>query len=447
MMRARIFLFLGLQIGIAAAQTFEPKPIDPALEKFKPLKAPVRAGMLLKRGDRLAICGDSITEQKMYSRLIEDYLTMCVPELEISVRQYGWSGEQASGFLSRMTNDCLRFKPTVATTCYGMNDHEYRPYEPRIGDTYRAKSLAIIESFKGHGVRVVQGSPGCVGKLPGWVKTANGTVEDLNLNLCALRNIGIELAEEEHVRFADVFWPMLTAGVAGQKRYGTNYAIAGADGVHPGWAGQTIMAYAFLKALGMEGEVGALSADLKANKLKTSKGHQLISSSEGRFELRSSRYPFCVCVSPQDSKAAYPACREEDTNKDTSIRSALALIPFDEELNRFRLVVRHAKASHYRVTWGEESKTFTAAQLKRGINLTTEFVHNPFSASFAKVDAAIAAKQAYETKQIKELFRSPEAKTDMEGVVDKTEVERARLEAAIKAAFVPVNHTLRIEPL
>src|ERR1051325_6761763 len=93
---------------------------DPSLEKFHPTPAPPPVRGQLKPVDRLAICGDSITEQKMYSRLMEDYLTMCVPELGVTVRQYGWSGERAPGFLHRMTNDCLRFQPTLATTCYGM---------------------------------------------------------------------------------------------------------------------------------------------------------------------------------------------------------------------------------------------------------------------------------------------------------------------------------------
>ena len=106
-------------------------------EQFKPAPAPSPQGLLLKKGDRLAICGDSITEQKMYSRLIEDYLTACTPELKVTVRQFGWGGERADGFLTRMTNDCLRFKPTIATTCYGMNDHGYRPFEPGIGEDYR----------------------------------------------------------------------------------------------------------------------------------------------------------------------------------------------------------------------------------------------------------------------------------------------------------------------
>ena len=95
-------------------------PIVP--EQYVGLQAPTPSGLLLLPGDRLAICGDSITEQKMYSRLIEAYLTAARPDLEITCRQHGWSGEQAGGFFARMQNDVLRFKPTIATTCYGMND-------------------------------------------------------------------------------------------------------------------------------------------------------------------------------------------------------------------------------------------------------------------------------------------------------------------------------------
>ena len=80
------------------------------------------------------------------------------------------------------------------------------------------------------------------------------------------------------------------------------------------------------------------------------------------------------------------------------------------------------------------------------MNLAADFVSNPFSEAFARVDAAVAAKQSYETQQIKGAFRSPEAKTDMEGVAAKTESERAPLAAAIKSAFQPVTHTIKIEP-
>jgi hypothetical protein len=416
--------------SIPAAPILEAKPASDYFEKFHPLKAPEPTGLILKKGDRLAICGDSITEQKMYSRILETYLTVCMPELEITARQYGWSGERAGGFLSRMTNDCLRFHPTVATTCYGMNDHEYRPYQTRIGNTYWDKSMAIIQAFKANGVRVIHGSPGTVGKMPSWVKTASGTVEDLNINLCQLRDIGIAISHREQVGFADIFWPMLTSGHAAQQIYGTNFMITGKDGVHPGWAGQTEMAYAFLKALGCGGQIGTLNLNLGSGKLKTTEGHQVISSKDGRYELKSDRYPFCATGRMGD---------------DNSIRSGMALVPFNQELNRFILRAKGGKSMNYKVTWGTNSKVYSAEALARGVNLAEDFAENPFSEAFRKVDEAVSAKQAYETKQIKEVFHGPEGKKDMEAAVKRTEGERTILASAIHQAFVPVTYTLAVE--
>lgn len=437
-----------------------PKSADPYFAAFDPKPAPQPAGLVLKPGDRLAICGDSITEQKMYSRAMETYLTVCVPELDITVRQYGWGGEVAPGFLRRMTNDCLRFNPTIATTCYGMNDHGYRPYEPSIGDRYRKYSTAIVQAFKAAGARVIQGSPGCVGtkKQPGW--DAAG-VEAKNVNLTTLRNIGIEIAQSEQVGFADVLWPMLNAGFEGRKRYGTNYNIAGGDGVHPGWAGSFAMAYAFLKSFGLDGEIGTFNVDLKSGQATASKGHEVLAAKAGSVEIKSSRYPFCATG---------------ELDKDNSIRSAMTLLPFNQELNRLTLVAKNGSAKNYKVTWGTESRTYSAEQLAQGVNLAADFAANPFSAAFKKVDSAVGAKQNYETKQIKQLFHDLPAgrfstkedrckpldttkdaevlklfstcqngKFDLDAIAAETEKVRAPLAAAIKSAFVPVTHTIQIE--
>ena len=235
--------------GLPAAE-FEPKPADVYFAKFEPVKAPAPAGLLLHAGDRLAIIGDSITEQKMYSRIIETYLTVCVPELKITARQFGWSGETAEGFLHRMTNDCLRFQPTVATLCYGMNDFRYRAYTDEIGNWYSNNYSAVALSLKNAGARVVLGSAGCVGQVPPWAANNHATVDDMNLSLCRLRNIDVEMAKQYDVRFADVFWPLLTTGFEAKQKYGMDYALCGPDGVHPHWAGHLVMAYAFLKAMG-----------------------------------------------------------------------------------------------------------------------------------------------------------------------------------------------------
>jgi len=455
-MRHKLSLIvLSLSLAtVFAAPPLETKPNDPFFAKFEPVKAPAPAGLLLKPGDRLAICGDSITEQKMYSRLMETYLTVCVPQLGVTVRQYGWSGETASGFLRRMTNDCLQFSPTIATTCYGMNDHEYRPYEERIGKTYREKTTAIVRSFKQAGARVVLGSPGCVGKMPHWVKTASGTVEDLNLSLCKLRNMDIEIAAKERVAFADVFWPMFTAGFEARQKYAPDYAIAGKDGVHPGWAGQLVMAYAYLKAMGLDGNIGTFTVDLASGKATATAGHKVVSSKAGEITLESRRYPFCATG---------------DEKSDGSIRSAMTLIPFNQQLNRLTLVVKNAKAKRCKVTWGAETRTYSADQLARGVNLAADFAMNPFSDAFKKVEDAVLAKQSYETKQVKQIFndlmkgkfktsadiKDPEikelfalrdatGKLDRDAIVKATEAKRAPLATAIKAAFVPVTHTIKI---
>ena len=73
------FLLLGLSI---TSGTFAQ---DAA--KTSPVLAP---------GSRIAIVGDSITEQKLYSKYMEAYLLACSGVPNVHVFQFGWSGEQAS---------------------------------------------------------------------------------------------------------------------------------------------------------------------------------------------------------------------------------------------------------------------------------------------------------------------------------------------------------------
>ncbi len=412
---------------------YEPKPTNSYFAKFNPRQAPAPGPLMLKEGDRLAIVGDSITEQKMYSRIIETYLTVCVPQLKITARQFGWGGEKSEGFLKRMTNDCLRFQPAVATLCYGMNDHLYRTFDVMNGARYCSNYTAIVKAFKAADARVVVGSPGCISQVPQWKRPDLFTLDELNVSLCAFRDIGLGIAEREGGRFADVFWPMLKAGYEGQTRFGTTnetYMIAGKDGVHPGWAGHLVMAYAFLRAMGIDGEIGTITVDLGTQRAEASARHTVENVAHGEVTLTSSRYPFCATG---------------ETNRDNSIRSGMELVPFNQELNRFQLVVKNTAASNYRVTWGEKTKSYSATELSAGVNLAADFAINPFSEAFQRVDEAVATKQAYETTQIKNIFHGSEGKQDMEAAVQRTEAERTPLAEAIRAAFVPVKHTIRIQ--
>ncbi|MDA7657269.1 SGNH/GDSL hydrolase family protein [Verrucomicrobia bacterium] len=417
---------------LASAAETVTLPSHPYFVPFSLDRAPHPSGLQLKAGDRLAICGDSITEQKMYSRIMETYLTVCVPQLEITVRQFGWSGERAPGFQQRMANDVLRFNPTIATTCYGMNDHRYQPFTEEIGKVYRESSEAIITAFKEHGVRVIQGAPGTIGKMPSWVRSANGTVLDLNLGLMELRNIDVALANTYQTGFADVYQWMLVQGFAAKQNIAEDYMLPGKDGVHPGWAGQLVMAYSFLEAMGLDGEIGSVTLDLTTGKAETSEGHEVTDSNLSSIQLVSHRYPFCATG---------------ELDSDNSIRSGMTLVPFNQNLNRFSLKAKNLTAKNYRVTWGDQSQTFSRSKLSAGINLADAFHENPFTEAFNRVDKAVGSKQAYETRQIKTLFHGPEGKTDPDLTARLSESVRTPLAKAIRNAFQPVTHTITIEPI
>jgi lysophospholipase L1-like esterase len=410
-----------------SAKEIPPLPAELTAYQLDP--APEPGGLLLKKGDRVAICGDSITEQKRYSVIMESYLTACLPELEITCRQYGWSGEQASGFLGRLESDVLRFKPTFATSCYGMNDFRYVPYDEAIAAEYRKNETTMVQAFKKAGARVLLGSPGIIDSVPGWVKSAKGTKEDLNLSLSKFRNIGIQVAAAEKVAFADVYRPMLLADNLAEKQNGPEFMIAGKDGVHPNWAGQLVMAYAFLKGMGIDGDLGTITIG-RSGKATATAGHKVVSSDGGKITIQSTKLPF----SPGPG----------DVKNDDVIRAGLALVPFDDELNRFTLKIDFPEAKNYDVTWGEATKTYTAEQLKQGVNLAKDFENHPLVPAFKKVWNAVAAKQDYETRQIKALVHGPEGAADLDMTFALTEKVRVKLAKAVADSKQPAEHVITV---
>ena len=85
---------------------------------------------------RVAIVGDSITEQKLYSKYVESWLLACSGVPDLRVMQFGWGGETAGGFANRADNDLGIFDPDIVTLCYGMNDGGYQPWKGEIGDAF-----------------------------------------------------------------------------------------------------------------------------------------------------------------------------------------------------------------------------------------------------------------------------------------------------------------------
>jgi len=392
----------------------------------------------LQKGDYVAVIGDSITEQQSYSKFIEDYLLMCKPAADLRATQFGWGGETAPGFARRMAADMLPFKATVATTHFGMNDGGYSPMDPAKAKRYRDGQKSIVDQLKKGGVRlIVVGSPGAV-DTDKWGGPERSAM--YNKTLAEERDIAREVAKEEGVVFANVFDPMMDAMTKAKKKHGSAYHVGGGDGVHPDRNGHLVMAYAFLKALGCDGEIGTFTVDLQAGKAEATDGHKVLSFKDGVLEIESSRYPFCFYGDP---------------NTTGSTRGIIEFFPFNEELNRLKLVVRNPGGEKVQVTWGSVSKVFPASDLAKGVNLAAEFLDNPFSEPFRKVEDKIAQQQGMEVSLVKNLMHNlPEYKKILPEEKDVFERIAAALLAKDKtarddsaAAVVPVKHTIKVEAM
>ncbi|MDB6137932.1 MAG: GDSL-like Lipase/Acylhydrolase [Verrucomicrobiaceae bacterium] len=390
---------------------------------------------LLKSGDVVAIVGDSITEQKLYSKFIETYLLASSEVSDVTCYQLGWGGETAIAFLNRMDNDLMTLKPGVVTLCYGMNDGHYVAYDESIGKGYREPLTKVVTKLKDAGARVVVGSPGAVDT------TTFGRVGPAiyNDNLGHLRDIAHQIADASGMRFANVHDTMMASMASAKAALGPAYAVAGGDGVHPGENGHLLMAEAFLNGLGCAGEIAKIEVSM-AGPAKASAGHQVVSATPGHVKLKSIRYPFCFHGAEKDPGGTV---------------SILPFSKFNDELNHFTLIVTGLTSAKADVQWGKGKKTFTKQQLETGVNLAAEFIDNPFVPAFDKLMAAVANKQNFETLMIKNtlnpLRRLPSqipGDKVIEGAVntiaDRLGAKEAEQQKSVHATKVPVEHEIII---
>lgn len=399
----------------------------------------LRAESLLPANARVAVIGDSITEQKLYSKYIETYLLACSGRKDIHVFQFGWSGERAGGFAARLENDLSVFKPTVATTCYGMNDGSYTAFTPVIGGEYEKNMRAVIAGLQKVGVKVMAiGSPG--GVDPDYFNRPTIKGELYNENLAQLRDIAKKLAAENKQPFANVHDTMMSALVKSKAALGKGYGPFGGDGFHPAPSGQLLMAQAFLTALGFDGDIGTITVDMKGEG-SASGGHAVKAGDKGSVTVESTQWPFCFDADLKDA---------------SSTRSILPFTSFNQDLNRLTLKVKNLGSAKAKVTWGAETKEFAREQLTTGINLAAEFSKTPFDAAFAGLAGAIGTKQALETKMIKNLVThlrnfDPEAKEDpsfaatLATLKEKLVEKHAKLDEAVRQKLTPVTHIIRVE--
>lgn len=371
---------------------------------------------------RLALCGDSITEQMLYTRYVEYVLLASAGRSDVQVFQFGWAGENADQFAVRVRRgDLDALDPTVVTMLYGANDVGGMDWQPWMETMWRGRCSQLVAA-------VAQRYPATAGRIvicgPTVFETPDGGEARGDAALERLRGINRELAGQNKAGFADVRRRMQETRAAA----GTGCRIAGRDGVHPGPEGHLAIASEILRALGWNGEVGSIDIDM-AGEVRASAGHQVLSSAPGRARLASSRWPFCW---------------ERGTPDAVPLQGIRTALPYDRELNRLILRVSGLRSAQADVTWSGRVLRFSAVELREGVNLARAFADTPFDSLAAEAMRRIAERQLLERDAIKRAG-SPLAEAKAWTAEDLQ--RRAVIAGALARALVPVEHELSVVPV
>jgi len=224
----------------------------------------------LKDGDRVCFYGDSITEQRFYGMDVETYLRTRFSNLHIKFVNSGVGGDKvtggwAGGIDLRLERDVFPFKPNVVTIMLGMNDAQYRAFDPQVFEVYSNGYEHIIQSLQKHlrGVRIVLIEPSPYDDVTQPPKFPGG------YNAVLLRYSGFirQLAAEHHFPYVDLNTPLVDVI---KKVQAENPGLAHGvipDRIHPSPAGELVMAQGILQVWNAPATVTSVVIDAAQNRV------------------------------------------------------------------------------------------------------------------------------------------------------------------------------------
>jgi lysophospholipase L1-like esterase len=218
---------------------------------FTHVPAAARADFYLKDGDRVVFYGDSITEQRLYTTYVEEFVLTRFPRMNVTFVHSGVGGDKVSGGWAgpvevRLRRDVFDYKPTVVTVMLGMNDGEYRPFDAAVFERYSTGYRDLVRSVK-HALpdaRLTLIQPSPYDEVTRTVQIAGGYNN-------VLRRFGeyvADLGRREGATVADMNTPVTAALEKANSAEACTARMIIPDRIHPGPAGHWMMALALLKA-------------------------------------------------------------------------------------------------------------------------------------------------------------------------------------------------------
>jgi lysophospholipase L1-like esterase len=209
----------------------------------------------LHDGDHVLFYGDSITDQRNYTMMIETYVVTRYPDLKVRFTNSGWGGDRVSGggggdIDLRLSRDVVPYNPTVITIMLGMNDGGYKAAteasDKAYFDGYRHIWQTLEKDLPKARITAIEPSPyDDVTRPPAF--PVNGGIAYNNVMAAYGQWVG-NFAAENHMTLADAnteFVHML------QRANSTDPLVAKdilADHIHPSFGGSLMICEAVLKA-------------------------------------------------------------------------------------------------------------------------------------------------------------------------------------------------------
>jgi len=423
---------------VAAAATATPAPAAPDNSFF------------FHDGDTPALfLGDSITEQKQYTTLIETYTLTRFPTMKITFRNAGWGGDTAwlarrGDFDAGLQRDVLALSPKAVTIDFGMND-------ARGGDgtytKYLEYSTKLVKAIVKSGARVALITPSPEEKY----EPTGPAGSAYNLMLKKYSDGLKQVADNEHVLFIDQYTPFVGYIEAGRKA-GILSASAPAsdpnvirltnDSVHPNWGGHLIMATVILQGLHAPADVSSVTVDAAARSITAVQGCSVDwqNNPEGfvQFKRTDSALPWPI---PADPK----------------VDTVLKIPGFDPEeaLNRYGLTVTGLKDGSYNLLVDDHQVgAYSSADLAKGINLAPvrqgpiyDQEQQLLKAVLAKNDSYFQRWRNVQVFEVPDWLKRPEIEKAREAELQRLDGAIATAEANIEALRKPTPHVFKLVPV
>jgi lysophospholipase L1-like esterase len=400
--------------------------------------APVRAAdpakakdFFFKDGDVVVMIGDSITEQHLYSNYVEMWTVTRFPAWKLTFRNVGIGGDRSTGGNKRFQRDVVRFKPTAMTVDFGMNDGNYKPFDEKAFKTYYDGLQGMADQAKEAKIRVAWVTPqpldtGEPGKTE--PNKYNPTLEKFG-------DDGVkEIAKKNDGVFVDQFHPYLA--VLNKARgelegYNNKTRITGGDAVHPGPAGQSLMAASILKGLKFPKLVASVEFDAGKPGTPQAKNCKI-----DKFESQDQGFSW------EQTDQAIPFFPPE-------AEGILKWSPILDDLNDYRLKVTGLKEGKYEVRLGgKKVAEYESAELAKGVNLAAAALKaGPVADQAKAVKSAVEKKNKYFHDQVFSVMRSKLPLDEKSEATIKERLEKMpELDGEVRKALEMKPHTVEVVP-